>query len=75
MCFIEESGREIPISWKEPPVNGYKVNIDDSYHRSYGMTACGGLIRDCSGKLIKGFHYNLGSCNSVWAELWALSLG
>lgn len=36
---------------------------------------CGGLIRSSSGTLIKGFSCNLGLCNSVWAELWALRLG
>lgn len=57
------------------PMTGYKVNVDSSYHRSFGMEACGGLIMDWSGKLINGFYCNLGSCNLVWAELWTLRLG
>lgn len=46
-----------------------------SFRRSLGLAACGGLARDSSGKFIRGFFCNLGPCNSVWAELWALRLG
>lgn len=73
--LIKESLREIQVSWTAPRDNGYKVTVDGSYHRSSSMAACDGLIRDFSCTLMKGFFYNLGPCNSVWAKLWALRLG
>lgn len=51
------------------------MNVDGSYCSSVGKAACGGLVRDCTSKFIKAFLCNVGFCNTIWAELWALRLG
>lgn len=38
------------------------------------MAACGELVRTSLDTFIKGFFCNLGPCNSIRAELWALRL-
>lgn len=63
------------ISWNPPPVGVFKVNVDGSHHRSSGSSACGGLIRDSNGTLIRGFYCKVGSTNAIWAQMWALRLG
>lgn len=73
--YIEDSLHEVQVSWSPPPDGTLKVNVDGSFRRSVGTGACGGLIRNSCGTLLKGFFCNLGACNSTWAELWGLYLG
>lgn len=75
LICVEDSREEIHVAWKPPPPNSYKVNIDGSFRRGEGNSTCGGLIRDSKGSFVKGFHCNMGVCNAVWVELWALFLG
>lgn len=56
-----------------PPDGVFTLNVDGSHKQ--GSSACGGLLRDSSGRFMKGFHCNLGSSTSVMAELWGLVLG
>lgn len=72
--FLEESGRKVQVAWTPPPSMFFKVNVDGSYRRSTHSAACGGLVRNVDGTLIRGFTCNLGYCNSVWTEMWALRL-
>ncbi|KAL4359391.1 hypothetical protein AHAS_Ahas08G0072700 [Arachis hypogaea] len=39
------------------------------------MASCGGLIRDCQGRMIAGFMMNLKKCSITLAELWGLYAG
>lgn len=73
--YIEEGRKEIQVAWQPPPQNVFKVNVDGSFRRDSASVACGGLIRDWKGNLVSAFFCNLGSCNSTWAEMWALLLG
>lgn len=66
--YIEDGPREIHV-------DVFKVNVDGSYRRNEASSACGELIRDSCGTFIKGFHFNVGTCNAVWVELWAPFLG
>lgn len=63
--FIEESHREVRVSWAPPPLQTFKVNVDGSYRKSTNSAACGGLIRNSNGLLVKAFTCNLGFCNSI----------
>lgn len=63
------------VSWVAPPPQVFKINVDGTYRKNSRSAACGGLVRNLNGSLIKGFSCNLGFCNSVWAEMWALRLG
>lgn len=33
---------------------------------------CGGPVRDYEGRMIKGIYTNLGTCHSLWVELWGM---
>lgn len=66
-CPVRRSINVSSLSWTSPREQTVKVNVDGS-HRSSGQTACGGLIRDVSGKFINGFYCNLGSSNAAMAE-------
>lgn len=63
------------ISWNSPQADFIKVNVDGSFRKGTGSTACGGLIRDSNGRMLRGFYSKLGTSNAVWAELSALHLG
>lgn len=65
----------IKVCWSPPPDGCFKVNVDGSHINNPSSSACGGLIRDANGNFVKGFYSKVGSCNAVWAELWALRLG
>ncbi|XP_045797643.1 uncharacterized protein LOC123891800 [Trifolium pratense] len=67
--------RHIDVSWKPPPQDHYKVNIDESHKKSTRISTCGGLIRDSHGKFICGFYNRLVSCYFVWVKLWSLCIG
>lgn len=72
--YMEISRKKIFVSWIPPLENTFKVNVDVS-HRQEKSTTCGGLVRNPSGTLLKGFYCNLGSRNTVVAKLWGLWLG
>lgn len=69
--YVEASKRKINVTWYRPLYRTFKVNVD-GFHLSESSLAWGGLIHDFTGTFIKGFDYNLGSCNAIVAELWAL---
>lgn len=63
---------ECLISWRFPPIDYYKLNVDGSVKTPSMLAACGGLIRNDAGEFIKGFYCNLGICSMVKVELWGL---
>lgn len=73
--FIEEGCQDIHVSWRHPPANIVKLNVDGLYGSSTGLAACGGLFRDANGCFLQGFKCSLGVCNAIWAELWGLLVG
>lgn len=63
------------IRWWPPKCDSWKLNTDGSVFQSDSRAACGGLIRDHSGKPLAGFFSSLGICSSVRAELWGILKG
>ncbi|KAK7311789.1 hypothetical protein RJT34_10147 [Clitoria ternatea] len=61
-------------SWlkSSPVASQFKLNIDGSVRHNSLQAACGGLIRDHSGRFLKCFMANLGYCTSIKDELWAI---
>jgi len=57
------------VGWKYPPQDWMKLNVDGYSKCNPGLTATGGLIRDCMGSWIRGFAINTGVCTSVRVEL------
>ena len=62
------------ISWKPPPGDWIKINLDGSVFNN-NNAACGGLIRDHQGRFLFGFSANLGLCTITFAELWGMYFG
>ncbi|XP_057432927.1 uncharacterized protein LOC130725742 [Lotus japonicus] len=58
-------------SWLLPQVGWVKYNVDGSVWAS-GEAACGGVLRDSSGRWLQGFCRRLGTSNALLAELWAI---
>lgn len=73
--FMEGSHQVIFVAWDPPPPGVLKLNVDGSHRHQYGLSACGGLLRDYKGQFIIGFHRNLGASSSIAAEIWGLLLG
>ena len=48
------------------------INVDGSYISTMAKAVCGGPVRDYEGRMIKGIYTNLGTCHSLWVELWGM---
>lgn len=68
---ISQQVEEIFFSWKKPPGEWVKVNVDGSCDQRTGKIGAGGIIRDHSGKWMVGFLHNIGKGNSFIAKAWA----
>ncbi|CAL1397044.1 unnamed protein product [Linum trigynum] len=63
------------IGWT-PPVEGWTtLNVDGASNGNPGPAGAGGLLRDHTGRWIKGFVSNVGSASATLAELWAINHG
>lgn len=66
---IEESG------W-QPPRRGFvKLNCDAAVRDAGRNAGCGGVLRDCFGRLIFAFSHKLETCNAIEAEMWSIYHG
>ncbi|KAK9283712.1 hypothetical protein L1049_011962 [Liquidambar formosana] len=61
--------------WSPPPLEWVKLYTDSSSIGNPWPTGAGGFIIGPDGRLIVGFIRNVGTSNSVAAELWALRDG
>lgn len=61
------------MSWVKPPRGWVKVNTDGSASNPPGRAGAGGLLRDEEGD--GGFSLNVGSANSLSAELFGIREG
>ena len=52
-----------------------KLNTDGALLGNLGKAGGGGVIRDSSGKWVKGFSRSIGVATSVMAECWAIRDG
>lgn len=66
---------EVMVSWKRPAMDFVKLNTDGSCLGNPGPIGAGGLIRDGSGKWLRGFVATLGHGTSMHAEIWAVAIG
>ncbi|GLT73561.1 hypothetical protein SLA2020_454110 [Shorea laevis] len=63
------------FKWTKPPSNVIKLNTDGSAKGNPGISAAGGIFRDCQGNWKLGYARNIGWSNSLTAELWAIRDG
>ncbi|OMO53937.1 reverse transcriptase [Corchorus capsularis] len=63
------------VKWK-PHIPGILIlNMDGSRRAHDGQASAGGLIRDSNGGWVKGFMLNIGTTDSLSAELWGIRQG
>ncbi|CAL1391746.1 unnamed protein product [Linum trigynum] len=63
------------IGWGGPESGWVTLNIDGASNGNPGPAGAGGLLRDGTGKWLKGFVANLGIATAALAELWAFNHG
>ncbi|KAL6178888.1 hypothetical protein ACLB2K_050405 [Fragaria x ananassa] len=63
------------LSWKMPPSNFFKLNIDGTRATASGKIGAGGVIGNHAGTWIIGFQINLGVGEIVIVEAWGLFYG
>lgn len=63
------------VSWRKPPLDWVKTNVDGASRKNPGEASAGGLIRTDQGCWVEGFSANIGKASNVAAELWAILLG
>ena len=51
------------------------MNVDGAFSRVKKKCACGGLIRDTSGRFLKGFIHPIEDGDELTAEIWGCLLG
>jgi ribonuclease HI len=57
------------VLWQPPIMHWLKCNIDGASNGNPGPSACGGIFRDSNADFIGAFAFNLGTTNSLSAEL------
>ena len=65
----------IKVSANIPPRDWMKLNKDGASQGNPGKAGGGGVIRDSTGKWVKGFSRSMGVTTSVIAEFWAIRDG
>ncbi|XP_004292858.1 PREDICTED: putative ribonuclease H protein At1g65750-like [Fragaria vesca subsp. vesca] len=63
------------LSWKMPPHNFFKLNVDGTRTSPSGKIGAVGVIRNHFGDWIIGFHINIGVGEILDAEAWGLFHG
>lgn len=58
-----------PETWSKPAFGVWKLNTDGSFRHQNSTSACGGLIRDWNGSLIRGFCCKIAEGNPLKTEL------
>ncbi|GFY81999.1 hypothetical protein Acr_02g0002390 [Actinidia rufa] len=72
-CFRGGGGGNswIRVGWKPPSTGMFKLNIDGASKGNPGKAGAGGLIRNHEGRWVAGFCHNIGTTNSLEAEVTA----
>ncbi|BBN67603.1 Polynucleotidyl transferase, ribonuclease H-like superfamily protein [Prunus dulcis] len=65
----------LKFHWPPPCAGCFKINVDGSCMGEMGSISAGGIIRDSTGRWIKGFVTNLGCGKILEAELWGVFRG
>ena len=75
-CFCGGGGNSwIRVGWKPPSTGIFKLNTDGASKGNPGKSGAGGLIRNHEGRWVAGFCHNIGTTNSLEAELSAIRDG
>ena len=75
-CFCGGGGNSwIRVGWKPPSAGIFKLNTDGASRGNPGKSGAGGLIRNHEGRWVAGFCHNIGTTNSLEAELIAIRDG
>ncbi|GAU21491.1 hypothetical protein TSUD_242150 [Trifolium subterraneum] len=70
-CHPPSAPKIVQVNWIPPPNLWIKCNSDGASKGCPGLSACGGIYRDCRGTYVGGFSCNLGISNYLFAELTA----
>lgn len=57
------------IIWSKPPESWIKVNTDGAYQQVNSRAACGGIIRDSEGRMLRCFQNCFIAQSVIYAEL------
>lgn len=63
------------FSWKRPLDTFIKLNTDRSVYQEGRSAPAGGVLRNSNGAWLLGFMANLGWCDIISAEFWAIYQG
>ena len=63
------------MGWSPPRNEWITLNTDGCCKGNFELAGCGGLLRNTNGDWIKGYSYNIGSCNVLAAEMWGAIKG
>ncbi|PSS34373.1 Ribonuclease H protein [Actinidia chinensis var. chinensis] len=76
-CFRGGGGGNswIRVGWKPPSMGIFKLNTDGASKGNPGKAGAGGLIRNHEGRWVAGFCHNIGTTNSLEAEVTAIRDG
>lgn len=60
------------VGWKPPHVGWFKLNTNEACKGSAYVAGGGGVLHDSSGNWCLGFAGNIGICQVLGAEIWAI---
>ena len=63
------------VRWSPPNEDWIKLNIEGCLKRTTSMIGANDLVCDNQGKWLFGFTYNIGLCEAIELELWAVIQG
>ncbi|XP_077252938.1 uncharacterized protein LOC143892304 [Tasmannia lanceolata] len=75
VCNSKETINVTSQVWRSPPVGLVKLNFDGSSLGNPGPAGIGGILRDCTGAVIKAFSDPIGIADSSEAEVRAVHQG
>jgi hypothetical protein len=73
-CILKK-GNQVLINWIPPDAQDIKINVDGASSGNPGPAGAGGLLRDFTGKWLKGFVINVGVATNTTAEFWGILKG
>ncbi|RYR44282.1 hypothetical protein Ahy_A08g040636 [Arachis hypogaea] len=70
-AMADRNGEKRRITWRPPPRNKIKVNIDAAFQRETGIATTAAVFRDWEGKIITGASSKFKSISALAAEAQA----
>lgn len=63
------------VRWNCPANGWFMLNIDGASKGDATDAGCGGLLRDATGRWIKGFARRIETCTTLLADMWRMWIG